>query len=211
MSQRTLGIITIVLGVLLTIALIFTILFGVGLASAGKQKAAEIKTNLTAQSQELNAAFQSEKEKTIIKYVADEVFGSFEFSYPKIWSTNVKEEIGASTELTFLADPSLIVLNKDVAGPYPALRVEVYQDKYAAKLKDKESGNKNVKNPMTETDVTVSTIKGKKFVGVEEKSGKQFAYIILPLRDKTLYIGTDDLVKFTKNYDTIVGTFKISK
>lgn len=211
MSQRTLGIVTIVLGALFTIALVFVILFGVGLASSGKQKADEITANLATQSKALNAAFQSEKEKTTIKYVADEVFGSFEFSYPKVWSTNVKEEIGAATELTFLADPNLIVLNKDVAGPYPALRVEVYQDKYDSKLKDVESSNKNVKSPMTETDVTVSTIKGKKFVGTEEKSGKQFAYIILPLRDKTLYIGTDDLTQYTKNFDTIVGTFKISK
>ncbi len=211
MSQRTLGIITIVIGSLFLISIIFVVLFGVKLASANQQKADEIKSNLSAQQTELNAAFQAQLEKTTTKYVADEVFGSFEFSYPKVWSTNVNQEVGAATELTFLADPNLIVLNKDVAGPYPALRVEVFQEKYASKLTDTENSNKNVKNPMTEADVTVSTIKGKKFVGTDDKSGKQFAYIILPLRDKTLYIGTDDLTKYSKNYDTIVATFKISK
>lgn len=211
MNQKTLSLITIFTGVLFVVTLGFVVLFGAKLGSANKQKSNEITAALATQSKELNATFQSEKEKTTTKYIADEVFGSFEFSYPKVWSTNVTEEIGASQELVFLADPNMIVINKDVAGPYPALRLLVYQEKYARQLTDTENSNKNVKNPMIEKDVTVSGIKGKKFVGTEEKSGKQFAYVILPLRDKTLYIGTDDLTAYTKNYETILGTFKISK
>jgi len=211
MNQKTLGLITIFAGVLFVVALGFAILFGVKLNGANTQKASEITAALTAQSKELKAAFQTEKETTTTKYVSDEVFGSFEFSYPKVWSTNVKQEVGAAQELLFLADPNMIVINKDVAGPYPALRVVVYQSKYASKLRDTENSNKNVTNPMTETEATVSGIAGKKFVGKEAKSGKQFAYIILPLRDKTLFIGTDDLENYSKNYDTILETFKISK
>lgn len=211
MNQKTLGLITIFAGVLFVVSLGFVILFAVKLGGANKAKNEEITASLTKQSKELNAAFQSEKEKTTTKYVADEVFGSFEFSYPKVWSTNVKQEVGASQELVFLADPKMIVLNKEVPGPFPALRVLVYQDKYANKLKDTENSNKNVKSPMVETDVTVSGIAGKKFTGIEAKSGKKFAYVILPLRDKTLYIGTDDSDAFIKNYDTILATFKISK
>jgi len=211
MNQKTLGLITIFAGVLFVVALGFVILFGVKLSGATKQKTDEIAVALTRQSKELNSAFQTEKETTITKYVADEIFGSFEFSYPKVWSTNVTQEVGSGVELKFLADPKMITINKDIPGPYPALRVLVYQDKYANKLRDTENSNKNVKNPMKETDITVSDIKGKKFVGTEEKSGKQFAYVILPLRDKTLYIGTDDLTNFTKNYDTILASFKISK
>jgi len=211
MNQKTLGLITIFAGVLFVVALGFVVLFGVKLSGATKQKTDEIAVALTKQSKELNSAFQSEKETTITKYVADEIFGSFEFSYPKVWSTNVTQEVGSGVELKFLADPKMITINKDIPGPYPALRVLVYQDKYANKLRDTENSNKNVKNPMKETDITVSDIKGKKFVGTEEKSGKQFAYVILPLRDKTLYIGTDDLTNFTKNYDTILASFKISK
>lgn len=211
MNQKTLGLITFFMGVLFVIALGFVILFGIKLSGANKQKSDEISIALVTQSSELNASFQTEKERTTTKYVADEVFGSFEFNYPKVWSTNITQEIGATKELIFMADPNIITINKEVLGPYPALKVLVFQDKYTNKLRDTESSNKNVKNPMTETDVTVSDIKGKKFVGTEEKSGKQFAYVILPLRDKTLYIGTDDLTNFAKNYDTILGTFKISK
>jgi hypothetical protein len=211
MNQKTLGLITIFTGVLFVVALGFVILFGVKLSGANKQKTEELKSALTKQSKELNAAFQTEKETTTTTYIADEIFGLFEFSYPKVWSTNVLQEVGAAQELVFLADPNVIVENKDLKGPFSALRVVVYQDKYTSKLKDIENSNKNVKNPMVETDATVSNIKGKKFTGTNADSGKQFAYVILPLRDKTLYIGTDDLTNFTKNYDTILGTFKISK
>lgn len=211
MNQKTLSLITIFAGVLFVIALGFVVLFGVKLAGAKTEKANEISAALAAQQTELSAAFQKEKEVTTAMYVADEVFGAFEFSYPKVWSTNVTQEVGAAQELVFLADPNIIVINKDAAEPTPALKVIVYQDKYASKLKDTENSNTNVTKPMTESDATVSGIKGKKFVGTEEKNGKNFAYIILPLRDKTLYIGTDDLTNFSKNYETILGTFKISK
>lgn len=211
MNQKTLGLITIFAGVLFVIALVFVVLFGVKLSGANKQKADELSAALATQAKELKAAFQIEKETTTTKYVADETFGAFEFSYPKVWSTNVVQAIASSEELLFLADPNMIVLNKDVPGPFPALRVVVYPTKYTTKLKDVESSNTNVKSPMTETDATVSGIKGKKFVGTDAKSGKQFAYIILPLRDKTLYIGTDDLAAYAKNYDTILTSFKISK
>ncbi len=198
-------------GVLFVIALVFVVLFGVKLVGANKQKTNEITASLEAQAKELKAAFQAEKEVSTTKYIADEIFGSFEFSYPKVWSTNVKQEIGAATELEFLADPSLIVVNKEVKGPFPALKVQVFEEKYTSKLKDVESSNKGVKNPMTETDFKVSEISGKRFEGTGEESGKKFAYVILPLRDKTLYIGTDDLTAFTKNYETILKSFKISK
>jgi hypothetical protein len=211
MNQRALGIITIFAGVLFVISLGFVILFGLKLSGANDQKSKEIAAALTAQSKDLSAVFQSERESTTTKYISDEVFGSFEFSYPKVWATNVKQEINASQELIFMADPNMIVLDKDVLGPYPALKVIVYRDKYASKLKDIENSNRNVKSPMTEVDANVSGIDGKRFTGTEVKSGKQFSYTILPLRDKTLYIGTDDLSIFSKSYETILGTFKISK
>jgi len=211
MNQKTLGLVTMFTGVLFVIALVFVVLFGVKLSGANKQKANEVSAALTVQAKQLTAANQAEKEKTTTKYVADEVFGSFEFSYPKVWSTNVEQAVGGSQELIFLADPNMLIMNKDVPGPYPALRVVVYQDKYTTKLADVENDNRGIKNPVKETDIVVSGIKGKRFSGIEAKSGKQFAYVILPLRDKTLYIGTDDLANFTKNFETIVGSFKISK
>jgi len=211
MNQRTLGLITIFAGVLFAVALGFVVLFGVKLGGANKQKATEISAALATQAKQLKADFQSDKEKTTTTFLADDVFGSFEFTYPKVWSTNVKQEVGAAEELNFLADPNMIIVNKEVPGPFPALRVIVYQAKYTSKLKEIESSNKNVSSPMVESDVTVSGLSGKKFTGKNEKSGKTFAYVIVPLRDKTLYIGTDDAGAYIKNFDTILGTFKVSK
>ena len=212
MNQRTLTIILIILGSLFGVALILLVLFGWQLAASNTQKKNEISTNLSKQEKALNAAFQVEREKVTTTYTADEVFGAFEFTYPKVWSTNVRQEAGASEELVFLADPKLIAVNKDAAGPYTALRVKVYQDKYDAVVKDIENRLiKNVKDPYTEKTVVVSGLNGKQFVGKDSKSGKTVTFALIPLRDKTLYIGTDDSTAFQKNYDTILKTFKISK
>jgi hypothetical protein len=210
MNERLPQIIPIILGVLLVIFICLTAIFGIKFGNVNKQKSNEISAALENQSNELNTACQLEKEKTMTKYVADEVFGSFEFVYPKVWQTNVVLAVGDTEELIFLADPNIIVVDKEIENPTSALRVVVYKDKYTTKLKDSEDSNTK-ENPMTEKDATVSGIKGKSFVGTSADNGKQFSYVILPLRDKTLYIGTDDYNAFSKKYETILSSFKISK
>ncbi len=212
MNQRTVSIVAIVLGVLLLISLGLLVLFGVRLADANGVKTKEIQANLLAQEKSLESDFQAELEKIVSNYTADEVFGSFKFSYPKVWSTYVHQEVGSSVEFTFLADPNLIIFNKLVPGPYTSLRVLVYGDKYDNKVKETRSRYiTGSRAPFKEEDITVSEVKGKKFTGTSTESKKKISFVLLPMRDKTLYIGTDDSDKYSKNLDTIVKSFKVSK
>ena len=212
MNQRTLAIIAITLGVLLVISLGFLALFGVRLSDANAVKTSEIASNLATQEKKLKTDFQASLETTLSTYTSDVVFGSFSFSYPKVWSTNVKQTNNAREALVFLADPDLIVVNTNVAGPYTALRVEVYTESYDGMVKDTRSKYiSNEKTSYKESDVVVSGVSGKKYTGTNSDSKKNVAFTLLPLRDKTLYIGTDDSDKFAKNLDTIVKSFKINK
>jgi hypothetical protein len=211
-SSRTWVVITAVLGVVLLVSLALTGVFGYQLANYSAAKAKEIQNDLDNQASQLKADFQSQLETNTATYTASEVFGSFQFSYPKVWSTNVTEADKESTALIFLADPNLIVQNKDEKGPFTALRVQVYSASYDSKVKDVRSQHiTNVEKPYTETSVTVSGIDGKKYQGTDEDSGKNIAFVLVPLRDKTLYIGTDDAAKYLKSLDSIVKTFNISK
>jgi hypothetical protein len=184
---------------------------GYQLVTFNKKKATELSEALSNKEKQLKKDFQAEKERVNTSFVADEIFGNFEFTYPKIWSTNVKQEQGAIEELVFLADPELINVNKDKPGPYTALRVQVYNQKYDIKLKDLQNKNKNNKAALKEEDATVSGISGKRFIGKDAKTGLNLNYIVLPIRDKTLYIGTDDGVNQLENFEKILKTFKISK
>ena len=151
-------------------------------------------------------------EQTTTTYTAADVFGSFQFTYPKVWSTNVSQEAKAATALTFLADPNLIVQDKDATGPFVALRVLVYNSGFDSQVKEVQGQHvTNVKNPYTQAKVTVSGLDGVRFSGTDSESGKSIIFYLVPLRDKTLYVGTDDASKYKTNLETIVKSFKVSK
>jgi anthranilate/para-aminobenzoate synthase component I len=198
------------LGLLFVVSLVLVVLFGLRLAQNNKIKDKEASEKLKKLEQQLKEEFQKEKEKEDFQYTADDIFGAFKFKYPKVWSTNITQEEGASEELIFLADPSLIVENKKDKKQIVALRVVVYTDKYENKLNDIEGENKD-KGLLTESDVKVSDILGKKFIGKDEETGKDIAFVLVNLRDKTLYIGTDDYSKYKDQYEKILGSFNLSK
>ncbi len=212
MNQRTLAIVTIVLGILLVISLGLLVLFGVSLANADKVKKAEISSSLAAQEKQLKAEFQTEKEQTLATYTAPDSYGSFTFDYPKVWSTYFKQEEGAREALTFYGDPNPIVFDRSLGGPFTAVKMLVYSDKYETKVKDIRSRYiTGSKSPYKESDIVVSSVSGKKYIGVDRETKKSVAFILLPLRDKTLFIGTDDSEKYTSNLDKIVKSFNINK
>ena len=186
------------------------VLFGVRLFQNNSIKDKETSDKLAAQEEQLKQECQTEKEKDIVQYVSDEIFGSFKFGYPKIWSTNVTQEEGASEELMFLADPNLITIDKKKTNTITALRVVVYSDKYETKLAEVEDSNTDTKL-LTESDVKVSGIAGKKFIGKDEETGNNVGFILVPLRDKTLYIGTDNYSKYKDQYEKITNSFNLSK
>jgi len=196
--------------VLFIAALVFAILFGLKILNYNDAKAREINDVLAQKETEMNTEFIEENEKETVSYVSDEIFGLFEFAYPKVWQTNVTQDTKIKEQLTFLTDPSVIVINKDIEGPYTALRVAVYDEKYVVKLKDLETKNKYAISKLKEEDITISEIVGKKFSGKDPDSGKNIIFVVLPLRDKSLYIGTDDASLYTEHYNTILSTFKIN-
>jgi len=210
LDNRLWRVLAVVLGLLFVVSLVLVVLFGLRLAQNNKIKDKEAGEKLTKLEQQLKEEFQREKETEDFQYTADDIFGAFKFKYPKVWSTNITQEEGASEELIFLADPSLIVENKKDKKQIAALRVVVYTDKYENKLSDIEGENKD-KGLLTESDVKVSNIPGKKFIGKDEESGKDIAFVLVSLRDKTLYIGTDDYSKYKDQYEKILGSFNLSK
>lgn len=210
MDDRFWKLLTGILASLFIIALIFLALFGFRLAKDNGIKASEIKSNLSKQAAELNKSFQEEREKTTTKYVAEDLFGAFEFSYPKVWSTNLKRS-DSDPELRFLADANLIIM-KDDAGPETALRVVISTDSLSELVKKAESDVKSKKLAVKEEDIILSGLSGKKFTGkTKEKDQTNRAFVYLPLRDKTLYIGTDNYDLYGKQYETILKSFKISR
>jgi hypothetical protein len=211
MDDRLWKVITIVLGAIVFVCLILIIIFGVRLSNNTKIIEKQTLIRLAAQEKKLKDDFQKEKETEDFQYTADPEFGSFQFSYPKVWSTNITKELGAKEEFIFLADPSLINIdNKGLGMSVPvALRVTLYTEKYEDMVIKLEKDNK--KKTMTETDVEVSGLPGKKFKGVPPKAKLEITYTVVKFRDKTLYIGTDDSAKYEDQYNKILSSFYLNR
>lgn len=198
------------MGALFFISLIFLILFGSRLNNANQIKANELAEALQQQDKELKNNFQLERERTTTKYVAEDVFGAFEFSYPKVWFTNMQRR-ESDPQLRFLADPNLIVM-RDETGPETALRVMISDSNYEEESKKTEDEIKARDYSVQTEEVTLSGLKGKKYTGkMKEGSSKVQSIVILPLRDKSLHIGTDDFDQFRTQFEQIIKSFKISR
>jgi len=210
LDNRLWRVLAVVFGLLFVVALGLVILFGVRLFQNNQIKDNETKGKLAALEEQLKVEFQKTQEQEGEEYVADEVFGAFKFVYPRVWFTNVVKNEGAQEELTILADPSLITIDNKEKNTTVALRVILYNEKYDAKLGQVEGANKE-KSLLVETDTKVSDISGKKFIGKDEVTGNNVAFVLVPLRDKTLYIGTDNYEQYKDQYEKVVTSFNLTK
>jgi hypothetical protein len=193
----------IALGVFLLVALIFVLIFGIKLRKYDKAKAAEIKQELIQKESELKKQCQLEKEEVESTYHASDLYGNFEFKYPKVWNTGITEDPGNSQALTFLGSPNVIVNNRD-NPPVVALRVIYFNQNYEAKVK-------SYGNTYKKSEAMVSNLKGTRVTGTDKYSKKKVNFVLIPLRDKTIYIGTDDLDTFSAEYEKILNTFVLIK
>jgi hypothetical protein len=157
----------------------------------------------------LKAAFQTEKEQTVTSYTSEDVFGNFYFEYPKVWFTNALEEAGATPEFQFLADPKLIVPEKG-AFPPTALKVQVFATPYAQKLDEVRGQNNTDTVKLAEKEVKISGLKGTQFNGKTEE-GANVLFVVLPLREKSIVIGTDDYPTFKNQFQAVIDSFRLSK
>lgn len=203
MSENFWRILSFVLAGILLVSLVVVGVLGYKLASFNKNKTKELDERLAIQQTELESIFQQEKEQTLNEYVSDDVFGNFKFSYPKVWYSNVTQAVGSREELIFLGHPNLIVNNKDNPA-YTALRVVVYGENYERKVKDFDEDFKG-------TEAIISGITGKRYTGEDEESKKQIAFYAIPLRDKTLYVGTDDAKSYQAAFEEIARSFQLNK
>jgi hypothetical protein len=211
MDERGWKYLSLVVSIFCFVLLIFLVLFGYRLASYNKVKAQEISNNLKKQENQLKKDFQTEKETAIASYRSEDLFGNFYFEYPKVWFTNALQEQGGTPEFQFMGDPSLIMIRGD-AYTRVALRVQVFATPYQQKLDEIRGENNTDTTKLKETEIKITGLKGIKFTGrTEQVKDKNVSFCVFPLRDKSIVIGTDDIDTFSKQYQNVLDSFRLSK
>jgi hypothetical protein len=144
-----------------------------------------------------------EKEKEPLQpYAGPAAYGSVTLKYPKTWSAYVNEESGnGATPIDGYFHPDFVPGLQ--SGKQFALRLHVLNQAYDQALKKYESSIKAGKiKAAPYVAPKVPNITGMRLEG-EIEQGKFGVLIVLPLRDKTVQVGTETK-DFVKDLDTLV-------
>lgn len=135
-----------------------------------------------------NEFIQREKQP-LKEYAGPSSFGSLSVKYPKTWSAFV-DETGSSTSVDGYFHPNFVPNPK--GGTTFALRLQISNATYAEEIKKFDSAVKNGDaRAKPYKPVNVDNVIGTQIIGKidTKKSG---VMILLPLRDKTIKIWTED-------------------
>lgn len=195
---------------LLVVATVLAIIFGAKLGDSNNKKEEEKEIALAQQEDRLLKEFQLEREKTEVTYKADDFFGRFELKYPVIWFSNVRADQGAKEELSILIDPSIVTYDENAKYNFAAFHITIISDTFEDVTKNlqKKIGNLKLSNVKV-TDYVLSDINGKYCEATYADYDVQSSFIVIPYRDKTMIVATDDKTKYLSQFNKIVESLKI--
>lgn len=172
-----------------------------------------VKQATTSKENELKPYYEKivaeEKATPWTTYQAEDVFGAFTFKIPKDWRTSQVKNLDGKDQLRFFADTNWVSYIHGIEGPYTALEVKITNRKFDKSLLEYQEANKTGKYKIE--DAAVSNISGKRLQWKNPATGKKAVFIIVPYRDKTLYIGTEKYDEHGSKYEEILKTFVLSK
>jgi len=162
------------------------------------QIASAVETASQELTRTLEADFAERSKDPNEVYKAPAELGSVAATYPKTWSSYVIEKTGSGTVLDGYFHPGTV---PDTRGDTKfALRLELEGKAYAGEVEDYDRAVE--KGEIKARAVTINGVKGVRFDGQIDKdiSG---AIVLLPLRDRTLKIWTENS-DFMKDFNNII-------
>lgn len=198
-----------IVAVIMTILFVGSLVFGLAMLvgksdlqkNLDKKVAAQVGTAVK-KAEDAKDVESAEKEKSPVKaYVGPAAFGSVTVEYPKTYSGYVDESTAGSTATNAYFHPN--VVPKEERTVTFALRVQVVQAGYDAQVKAFDAGMKAGKVSVKPFRAAkVNSVLGVRVDG-EIFTGKQGSMIILPLRDKTIKIWTENK-DYVADFDTYI-------
>jgi len=151
---------------------------------------AAVKIAVAAESLRKDSEFAEAEKSPLKTFQGSETFGSIGFQYPKTWSAYIVVNDKGATPVDGYFHPDYVpATNGDTAF---ALRIQVVNTSYSEVLKTFDATTKSGKVKVSAfRPVKVNTELGSKVEG-EIIAKKQGTLILLPLRDKTIKVWTEN-------------------
>lgn len=146
--------------------------------------------------------FLEEEKKPLQEYKGPGAYGAISIMYPKTWSAQVTEQAQGTTPVDGYFHPSFVPGPQ--SGTAFALRIQVVNQPYnqVAKTYDSQVKTGKIKAAPYRAPKVAGETAGMRLDG-EVSNGKQGSVILLPLRDKTIKVYTEN-VQFMNDFNDII-------
>lgn len=194
-----------VLGFLLLVSLIFVLVY--------KSNASKIKNNLDSlvaqavdkKDKENKVSYDQQlkdlKENPWVEYKARDDFGAFKFVVPRSWSQYEYFDINANDPYSLYFNPDTVRYDSGVKQNHAALQVVISKKLYSDQIKEIEQNIKmHLDTGATEETINISNFTGTKFTYQDKDIKRKVGVIVIPYRDRALFIKTDDYDKWNEKY-----------
>ncbi len=189
------------------IVLIIVVLMVVSINNSKVQQAElqkQYDAGLEAGKKEQSLADIEAQSKDVRVYKASPELGSFQVPIPRAWSWGVEARPDDGT-FSGKADQDYI----NLLSEYHTFNMQLTRDQYSEKIKELDERSKDGK--FSATDITVSGIKGRAYIGVIDENNKKNAeLVVVPLREKTLVFSTDDYDTYGKAFNNVLAGVKLN-
>lgn len=199
----------IIIGVLGFVLLILLILVVVYVMKANRTTAyinQKVEEGKATREREVKDACELEKkdirENPWVSVTSREELGAFKFIVPRSWAQYEHFDINANEPLNLYFNPEMVRYDsaERIKTDHAALEVTVSKKLYAKEVDELKIKIKKTLDPKTEDSINISNFTGTKFTYKDKDLGRNVGVIILPYRDRALFIKTDDYDKWGAEY-----------
>lgn len=205
-----------VLTVLLLVALVLLFIFFQKAGTKQDEIDGIVATAVGVKEKELQAACEVQKkeiqENPWEEFAARDVFGAFKFQIPRSWARYERFDLDANVPLALYFNPSLVRYDSLTNSNHAALYIEITKTMYSKEIDNFRNKMKGIVSAEgEELDASISGFDGKVFYYKDKDLGKKIAVVILPYRDRTLMIRTDDYNNYQDYFKKFSDSFVLTR
>lgn len=194
-----------VIGVLLILSIVFGVRAFINTGHLNKKFAEGKEAGAGEQLVRDQEKIKDVTENPFRTYKAPDASGAFELSFPKNWNLMVTTG-SAVGEITGLLNPDYV----DSKADKYAMRFNLKPLKYVETQKNYDKIKKDSKGKVNSEEIVVSDIKGIRYFGrINKKDDKDKTIVILPVRDKSLILQTDNNEVYLSDFNRVLSQAKI--
>lgn len=196
-----------VLGFLLLVSLIFVLIYANKAGRSQKYWDGVVAQAVDKKDKEDKVSYEQQlkdfKENPWTEYKARDEFGAFKFIVPRTWSQYEYFDINANDPYSIYFSPDTVKYDSAARQNHAALQVVISKKLYSDQVKEIEQKIKmHLDTGATEEKINIANFTGTKFVYQDKDLNKKVGVIVVPYRDRALFIKTDDYDKWNEKYYT---------